>query len=326
MASNAISIVVLGNLTLDDTVLADGTVRMAIPGGNALYGAASARLWTDSVGVVTRVGRGYPEYVLQDFEQVGVASEGWRPTSQQPLRTWVLYEDMQTRRYVSRHTEASRIQLVTRESFDTYQGIVDQHQLDLSPEPSDIPLPFEAAQVFHLAPIVAQRQMALLRHLSEISQSTVLLDPHYDLMVRRDDSSFEELLAQADLFLPSEEDLAARYGDFEQDTLKRLVELGPRVAGVKRGEQGSLLYAREEGVFYRVPSYPAIPIDTTGAGDAFCAGFAAALANGADVAEAAACGTASASFVIQAFGGLHLLQTDGQEARERKAWVLERIS
>lgn len=315
----------LGNLTIDDTVLPNGRIHMAVPGGGALYSVVATRIWTDSVGIVTRVGHGYPDRVRHQFEQAAISLDGWCMATQEPLRTWVLYEDAGTRRYFSRHLEASQIQLVDGNSFDRYLQIVCQHQEDLSPQPADIPRLFHSANVFHLAPIVPVCQIELLHHLSKKTDGAVLLDPHYDLMTTCDESVFDDLLANTNFFLPSEEDLCARYGDFKRDTLKRLAERGPKVAGVKLGERGCLLYDKEEDKFYRVPIYPTTAIDVTGAGDAFCAGFAAALSQGDNIADAAACATASASFAIQEFGGLHLLRINRLDALKRKAWVLERI-
>ena len=51
-------VVVCGNLTLDDVVAADGAATMGVPGGNVLHAALGARLWTPSVGLVTRAGTG----------------------------------------------------------------------------------------------------------------------------------------------------------------------------------------------------------------------------------------------------------------------------
>ena len=325
MASNVPSVVTLGNLTIDDTILPNGEVHMAVTGGNALYGVAATRIWTDSAGIVTRVGHGYPDRVRHQFEQASISLDGWCPATQEPLRTWVLYEDTGTRRYFSRHFEASQIQLVDDKSFDRYLEIICQHQEDLSPQPTDIPHLFHSANVFHLAPIVPVCQIELLHYLSNNTDGAILLDPHYDLMTTCNEPVFDDLLANINIFLPSEEDLYARYGDFKQDTLKRLVERGPKVAGAKLGEGGCLLYDKEQDKFYRVPIYPTTAIDVTGAGDAFCAGFAAALAQGDNIADAAACATASASFAIQEFGGLHLLRINRHEALQRKEWVLDRI-
>ena len=61
------SIVLLGNLLVDDVVLADGTTRMGQPGGALLYGALGAALWGARPGLVSVLGDDYPAQVLEAF-------------------------------------------------------------------------------------------------------------------------------------------------------------------------------------------------------------------------------------------------------------------
>jgi hypothetical protein len=53
-------VIVVGNLTIDDVVLPDGTTRMSSAGGNSLYTALGVRLWQPRVGLVTRRGEDFP--------------------------------------------------------------------------------------------------------------------------------------------------------------------------------------------------------------------------------------------------------------------------
>jgi ribokinase len=76
------------------------------------------------------------------------------------------------------------------------------------------------------------------------------------------------------------------------------------------GEQG----ARVGGVL--VPAFPARVVDTTGAGDAFCAAFAVALAEGADDAEAVRWGCAAGAHMVEHEGVIPGLPTRAElEAR-----------
>ena len=45
-------VVVVGNLTIDDVVLPDGSTAMGSIGGNTIYAALGARLWEPSIGIV----------------------------------------------------------------------------------------------------------------------------------------------------------------------------------------------------------------------------------------------------------------------------------
>ena len=79
---------------------------------------------------------------------------------------------------------------------------------------------------------------------------------------------------------------------------------------VTLGEQGARLDDEQ------IPAFPASPVDTTGAGDAFCAAFAVALAEGAADAEAVRWGCAAGSHMVEHEGVIPGLPTRAElEAR-----------
>jgi ribokinase len=62
---------------------------------------------------------------------------------------------------------------------------------------------------------------------------------------------------------------------------------------VTLGEQGARLRDNQ------VPAFPARAVDTTGAGDAFCAAFAVALAEGSSDVDAVRCGCAAGAHMVE---------------------------
>lgn len=80
-----------------------------------------------------------------------------------------------------------------------------------------------------------------------------------------------------------------------------LLAKGARTALITLGERGALLHGRERSV--EIPAFSAGPVvETTGAGDAFVGGFAAAIARGADPVEAARFGSAVAGISVTRLG------------------------
>src|SRR4051812_27344677 len=106
---------------------------------------------------------------------------------------------------------------------------------------------------------------------------------------------------------------------------RAVLELGPRVVIVKRGEHGASLYTRDG--FFGLPAFPtADVIDPTGAGDSFAGGFMGYIAAHADeeiddglLRRAMAYGTALASFNVEAFGPERVLSLTGEEIAGRVA-------
>ena len=91
-----------------------------------------------------------------------------------------------------------------------------------------------------------------------------------------------------------------------------LAGLGPGVA-VKLGADGGLAVAADGAV--RVHGRPVVPVDTTGAGDSFNAGFLAGLLDGADTAGALRRAVASGSVAVTGWGGTGALATRPQAAQ-----------
>jgi sugar/nucleoside kinase (ribokinase family) len=89
---------------------------------------------------------------------------------------------------------------------------------------------------------------------------------------------------------------------------------------VKRGVDGALVIG-EDGTPIRIPGLPADPVDSTGAGDAFDAGFLLAWLEGRSLRDAAALGAACGALSTRALGG-----TPGQPTRDEAeaavaAWI-----
>ncbi|MBB2913757.1 sugar/nucleoside kinase (ribokinase family) [Streptosporangium becharense] len=108
-------------------------------------------------------------------------------------------------------------------------------------------------------------------------------------------------LPYVDYLLPNEEQALAMSGagDVEKAARTLLAE-GPAAVLVTLGAQGSLV-ADASGTA-RVPALDVPVVDTTGCGDAYCAGFVAGLVDGLDVAGSARLGTALAARVAGGLG------------------------
>lgn len=114
-------------------------------------------------------------------------------------------------------------------------------------------------------------------------------------------NSAASFLPHVDHFLPNEEQAAAITGEDDPEKAARaLLARGPATVVVTLGGDGSIV-ATAAGA-HRLPALPVEVVDTTGCGDAYCAGFITGLAQGRDVLEAARWGTAAAATVAQGLG------------------------
>ncbi|MEU7001162.1 PfkB family carbohydrate kinase [Nonomuraea sp. NPDC046570] len=108
-------------------------------------------------------------------------------------------------------------------------------------------------------------------------------------------------LPHVDYVLPNDAQALAMTGaaDVEAAAAALLAE-GPRGVVVTLGEDGSLVATT--GDVTRVPALKVAVSDTTGCGDAYCAGFVTGLLHGHDALTAARWGTAAAACVATGLG------------------------
>ena len=136
------------------------------------------------------------------------------------------------------------------------------------------------------------------------------------------------MLGACDVFFPNaaEARRIARLDDVEEAarTLARIgaegrSDGGPIVA-VKLGAAGALA-CRAEGPLIRVPAMRVEPLDTTGAGDSFNAGFLRAWLDGADLKECLRSGAVCGAISTQCLGGIDSQPTRAEARTALDAWI-----
>lgn len=116
----------------------------------------------------------------------------------------------------------------------------------------------------------------------------------------------------ADFITPNETEARSMLGaDGDDETVaRRLIELGAGAVAMTLGAEGALLIDGDGMTPVPTPFVPAEDIvDTAGAGDAFNAAFAVALAHGRVAAEAVAFGCEAGSRIVQGPGFVEALHT-----------------
>ncbi|MCW5719668.1 MAG: ribokinase [Devosia sp.] len=129
---------------------------------------------------------------------------------------------------------------------------------------------------------------------------TISLDPSWDDELIRDPLFFERTTG-VDIFLPNQEEARALTGrEDPREGLAILAQHFPIVA-LKCGGDGAMLAM--DGKVISLPSPQVRVIDTTGAGDAFNAGFLNAWLDGAEPEACLAAAIGAGSCSVQASGG-----------------------
>ncbi len=294
------SLVCFGNLTLDDIVQPDGTVREWCIGGDALYGVLGARLFDSRAEMVAPVGRDFPQDISARIRRAGLSGAGLPERSCPTLHTRFVYQTPD-HRTVTLVSDAGDFEI-------------------LSPKASDVPEPYWQADAFMILAMTLQAQQALIPACRARSAAPIALDPQEEYIVGNE-AAVLDLVAQTDIFLPSLAEVRLLLGHEDAPRAARqFAQLGPRIVVIKMGARGCLVYHAEDNSIFVQPAFPSAPVDTTGSGDAFCCAFLASLAAApALLHQAAAAGTVAASFALAGYGAEALFEATPAQAFARLA-------
>lgn len=126
-------------------------------------------------------------------------------------------------------------------------------------------------------------------------------------------SGLDRVLPQVDVFLPNEMELEGVTGKSDPAAALRALQNGRTLTVVKLGPRGAM--ALRNGQPVSVPAPEVQPVDLTGAGDCFNAGFLHAWLRGRPLEDALRFGVACGSFSIRGLGGTGAQPTE-KEALE----------
>lgn len=289
----------VGNLTVDDVVLPSGVRRDGCVGGGALYSALAARLFEPRTAMLAPVGSDLPSAVASRIAAAGFDVAALPRRAVPTIRNVVTYDAAGGRSWEL---------LGTDEQFDA-----------LAVRPSDVGAGHARADAVLCTAMSLAAQSELTRWLRRATAALIVLDLQEDY-IPGDEERVLAMAADSHVFMPSEEEVRRLTGSSDWEVAAQaFAALGPRRAVVKLGAEGALVH---DAVCDRTFVAPAVDVpvtDTTGAGDAYCGGFAAALIDAPDdLVAAAATGVAAASFAVEGYGADRLLGASPGEAAARR--------
>ncbi|MDX1521160.1 MAG: PfkB family carbohydrate kinase [Anaerolineae bacterium] len=316
----------VGSLALNDTVYANGRTSMRDPGGNALYAAVGANIWSDQVGIVAVVGYDWPKEFTERLGNSAIDTAGLIEKDGETIRAWTIYEVSGYRRYFSRNTEVvlltpspySSTPLTQKEAAEYSEAVRSVH-IRNSPLPEELPEHLWNVDSIHISPMRLETTLLWIDCLEKRPDIFVSIDIlPYPVNGNLDDPVLLKLLRRVNAFLPSEAEAESLMPNQNPEYFCReIAARGPETVVVKQGDHGAVLYDRKNDSFRQILPYSANVDDLTGAGDSFCGGFTIGYLETRDAVQAALYGTTSASFIIEGFGGLHALDVTRPQAEER---------
>jgi sugar/nucleoside kinase (ribokinase family) len=297
-----VSLLVVGSIALDTIETPHGKV-VDILGGSATFISSCARYFVHPVRIVGIVGSDFPKEYIRYFEESRIDVEGLQ-----------IRRGEKTFRWGGKYDEhlGGRDTLFTElNAFETFDPV--------------IPQAYRRSDYVCLGNIDPGLQ---LRVLDQIEDPKMVVGDTMNFWI---DGKREELLKtikRLSVFILSDSEAQMLAGTKNiVDAGDKILNMGPPVVVVKKGENGALLLTREAK--FVAPAYPLGAVyDPTGAGDAFAGGFLGWIARSGDhsfenLKRAVIYGNVMASFCIEKFSVDAITHLEASDINKRIKSIYE---
>ena len=274
------SYLALGGIIIDDLVYEDGTTSMGVLGGGGLYAALGARIWSEDVCMVARVGH---DFNVTSISEKGLRTEYIEFTSLPTPRAWQLLDS---------NDERTQIPRVSADDWYS-QLVIEQHDI---PDISNL-------TGIHILGRGSEAEYDIIS-LYSTKGTTISYEPVVNHNTdNKQLAAIIRCLRMVNIFSPDL--LACEVLSDLQDPAaagRWFAEHGPQVVVVRMGKHGAILFESGRNEVWEIPSCAGQIINTVGAGNAFCGGFLAGWCPNHDLSNAGASAAISASITMENLG------------------------
>jgi ribokinase len=271
-------VAIIGYLSID-TISGPAGCAVDVPGGAALYSALAAHIVGAAVTLFASIGEDYPIEALALINRIGIETGFIRRVADATRRSCIRYSASGTR--VSSHYRDPRW-------WEATEYLVPPLPLALEF--------FDIVVVNPVPPPILHEALGRATH----ANITSIVDTSEPFAFAGRDSILAALAAMS-IFAASREETRTLCPRIDDDSAAReLASRGPIVVQ-KRGAQGVFL-ARGQNEVEPFPATPVMPVDQTGAGDAFVGALAANLSERKPLQESIRAAQSVAARTVSAVG------------------------
>ncbi|MBN8691995.1 MAG: bifunctional hydroxymethylpyrimidine kinase/phosphomethylpyrimidine kinase [Bacteroidetes bacterium] len=299
------SLLVVGTVAFDAIETPFGKTDKIV-GGAASYITLAASYFYNKINLVSVIGDDFPEEFLNTLKKQGANLDGLQIKKGQKSFFWA-------GKY---HND-----LNSRDTLDTQLNVLADFD-PIVPENAKSP---EFLMLGNLVPAVQQK---VISQLTKRPKLIVLDTMNFWMDIAMDD--LKKALTMVDVLTINDSEARQLSGEYSLvKAAQKILQMGPKVLVIKKGEHGALLFNNEE-VFFA----PALPLeevfDPTGAGDSFAGGFIGYLAKTQDISfenmkRAIIFGSAMASFTVERFGTERLIGLTQEKIDDRVQEFVELV-
>lgn len=281
---------IYGKIIIDNIRLTDGSIVRNVLGGGGPQGAFGARVWSPSVGLLTRSGVDIGDEPGTMLKRIGFDLEGW-----------VMYADLPTPRTLMQYDEK---EYISREK-DVHKAMhnVGSAIRNIIGRPIPIPESYQKARVIHLITEFTQEPMSLDAMKLRRQGSIYSLEPIIDFRMWTNKQEMIGFMPEVDIVSPDWPS-ASGFADSEDPlmVMKFWSKLGAKAVSVRHGHHGSYAWDQVHDQIWHIPPVPVAVVDPTGAGNAYGGGWCVGWDQNRDALYAGCYGAISAHFLVETVG------------------------
>ena len=290
------SLTVVGSIALDTVTTPAGKAENAL-GGSATYFSMASSLFT-KVHVVGVVGQDFPQEHVDMLVNRGIDTNDLQVAEGETFRWTGSYDG----------------DMSVAETHDTQLNVF----AEFDPQISDVSKANDFQFLANIHPTVQRGVLQQVQHAKLTFMDTM------NLWINTEPEEVKGLLGEVMGIVLN--DMEAKMLTGEDNLViagKRILDMGPKMAVIKKGEHGATVVM--DGQVVNLPAYPLHNlVDPTGAGDSFAGGMMGYLASHGEVnfeslKRAVAHGIVVATFTCEAFSLDRLKETTIEQVEERLA-------
>jgi len=290
--STELDVVVIGHIIIETIVFPDGSILTPVLGSPAAYSSVAMARLGNKVGLCTKVGSDMPPKLMNVFKEAGVDLEGVKTIGKYSTRNRLIYVSM----------EQKRVEYINKApSFSI----------------SDLPKSYLSPSLFYICPMDFEVPPEMLEELVKTGKPIFVDLGGYggatsSIHQFGDESKLiylERILRSSTVIKGSFEDCGLILGKVyssapapEVAYAEKLMTLGAKSVLITLGSRGVYFHNCGGGSYFQ--PFRCEAIDTTGAGDVFCAGLISEYIKTGKIEEAILFGEAVACMVIEKSGGV----------------------
>lgn len=282
--------------------LSGGKVIGPVLGSPAAYSSVAASSLGTKTGLVTTIGKDMPYYIVSPIIEAGVDTNGVCVKGENSRSTKLTYDKAGNKKV-------------------SYEKVAPDILFE------DIPRQYLKSKAFFICPMdfeVPLETISKLKKLNKLMMTDLggfggtVSTMHPSSGSKKDKETIRNIASKFNIVKASIEDCFYLFKDSisYKEAIEILVSWGAKVAIITLGEKGSVISNGKD--IAEIPVFKTKTVDTTGAGDVYCAAFLSEYLRTNDLYKSGLYASAAASILTEKTGGVILsrMPTD-EKVRER---------